>query len=113
MDKSYLSLAKPFLSGILGAAFFIICFHTFQSPSPKIASVNVNHLVNEHIKQRLNSTLSENELQRDNQQFIIKLEQALHRVAKRENVYLIVSEAIVSGPEDYTEKVKHQIGKSP
>lgn len=108
--KESLALVQPFLCGFLGAAIFIGIYQLVH-PAPQIGSVNVNRLVRDHIRDRVHSSLSQAALQADSQRFMMKLERVLQEVALTHHLYLIVSEAVIAGPKDYTEQVRQQLEK--
>jgi Skp family chaperone for outer membrane proteins len=109
MLKSYFEFAKPLLFGFIGAGLFTLLSHLFSPPVLHLGVVNVNRLVQEHIKFRAKSALSEKELEIDSQQFMTRLESALKELAKKEALCLLVSEAIVTGAKDYTDTVRNRI----
>lgn len=108
LPKISFEKTKPFLAGLLGAAVFLGVYQTLYS-YPKLGTVNINHLVKEHIKTRAQSNLSEDALKKDSQAFMQKLEQVLQELAQTQGLYLIVSEAVIAGSKDYTEAVKQQL----
>lgn len=111
--KSTVALIKPFVSGFVGAAIFILSYSIFHTSVPHLGTVNINGLVNEHIKQRANTPLSEKELQSDSRQFMDKLEGSLQDLAKQQHLYLIVSDAVIAGAKDYTDNIRRSVEVVP
>lgn len=111
--KSTVALSKPFVSGFMGAALFILIYHACYLTTPKMGSVNIHSLVTTHIEKHATSTLSENELSVINRQFVEKLERCVADLAKRENLYLIISDAVISGAQDYTDNIRHNLKVMP
>ena len=93
--KNIVGLSKPFVSGFIGAAIFILSYSIFQTSVPHLATVNINGLVNEHIKQRANTPLSEKELQSDSRQFMDKLEGSPMPLLRVQKIIPIISGVVL------------------
>lgn len=107
--KNTVAFIKPFVSGSIGAAIFILIYHACHITTPKMGSVNIHSLVNEHIEKNAMSPLSENELLLDSRQFVEKLERCVANLAKSEHLYLIISDAVISGTQDYTDNIRRSL----
>jgi hypothetical protein len=94
-------LIIPFSIGLMTT------FHVEHSP--KIATVNINAIVDNYIKTMAKMNVEQVVLEKSTAQFMQHLEIELARIAKEKKVVLFLSEAVLTPSMDLTDLVQKRI----
>lgn len=102
-----LLLLANLLSGVIG---FVSAFYV--KSSSKIATVNVNAIVDHYVKTMADSTLEEALLEKNTEQFMKQLEIEIDKIAKEKKLTLFLSEAVLTPTMDLTEIIQKRTEQS-
>ena len=108
-NESTIMYAYSFLFGMLGALTIFIIAHNLEKNTPKIGTVNVTAIVNKFIKQETEKNLQPEVLKNEVKQFGTNLNKKLQLFSKKNNIILMLSEAVISNTHDYTSVIYRQM----
>lgn len=109
IELDYVSMAKAYLTGLLGALTVFVVAHLYETKPNKIGTVNITGMVDEFIKRESAKHLSEQSLKLEVKRYGDLLESQLKQVARNGNIVLLPSEAVIAGGKDYTMIVRERI----
>ena len=101
----------PFFMKLLGLVLvlLIVNYSILHWQKPTIAKVDVTKLVNQFVQAQLKLNLSQTEVQQRVKIFGHELELTLNKIAKKKQVVLLPSEAIIVGANDLTPQITQEL----
>ncbi len=97
------------IAGMLGAVIILFILHIIEPQPKRMGTVNITGIVNQFVKSQAKQDLPPKVLQQRVNDFGKQLQTVLDDIARKQQVVLLVQEAVISGSQDYTDEVKNRL----
>lgn len=102
-------ISLSFLSGVLGAILIVAMDFAGQAPPLRLGVVNIQDILERHVKKYAARNLTKAQQQEAAANFSQSLEFEIRKLAKEENLHLLVAPAVLSDAPDYTGYIEQQL----
>ena len=102
-------ISLSFVTGVLGALLVVTIHSAGQESPPRIGVVNIQDILERHIKDYAARDLTKEQKQQAAADFSQSLAAEIQKLAKEERLHLLVAPAVLSDVPDYTGYIEHQL----
>lgn len=112
LEFDWISVAKGYLSGLLGALTVFAVMHYIDSKPNTVGTVNITYLVEQYSKQEAAKNLPVELLKKEVSEFGALLEHETKKLSFEKHLVLLPNQAVIAGSKDYTAIVRARMERN-